>query len=68
MRLGPTQIETIKSEAHRQFGASARVILFGSRTDDQAGAWRASSARLACTRPSSESGSERSGYTWQPDP
>lgn len=34
MRLAPDQIEAIKSVAQRVPGDDARVILFGSRTDD----------------------------------
>ncbi len=34
MRLSPTEIDTIKSETLQQFGADARVFLFGSRVDD----------------------------------
>jgi predicted nucleotidyltransferase len=36
LRLTGKQVEIIKSEAQRQFGAEARVILFGSRTNDLA--------------------------------
>ena len=34
MRLSPIEIDTIKSETVQQFGADARVFLFGSRLDD----------------------------------
>jgi predicted nucleotidyltransferase len=36
VRLSSKQVDVIKAEARRQFGPEARVILFGSRTDDQA--------------------------------
>jgi hypothetical protein len=36
MRLTPDQIEAIKQETERFFGASAQVWLFGSRVDDAA--------------------------------
>lgn len=34
MRLSPSQIETIRDTARRNFGADASVWLFGSRVDD----------------------------------
>jgi predicted nucleotidyltransferase len=36
MRLTPFQVDTVKSTVGRIVGHSARVWLFGSRTDDQA--------------------------------
>jgi predicted nucleotidyltransferase len=36
LRLSPQQVAIIKAEAQRQLGTEARVILFGSRTDDSA--------------------------------
>jgi len=34
MRLSQTEIQTIKAEAWRAFGRGSRVLLFGSRVDD----------------------------------
>lgn len=36
MRLDPNQTRVILDCVHRQFGADAQVLLFGSRLDDQA--------------------------------
>jgi hypothetical protein len=36
MRLTPQEVQTIKDCAHQVFGMTARVMLFGSRVDDQA--------------------------------
>jgi predicted nucleotidyltransferase len=35
MRLTPAQIDIIKSATHSVLGESARVVLFGSRVNDQ---------------------------------
>ena len=35
MRLTPEQIHVIKHSAHTVLGADARVVLFGSRVDDE---------------------------------
>jgi len=34
MRVTPQQTETVKTLAHRHFGADAEIWLFGSRVDD----------------------------------
>lgn len=36
MRLTPPQIKTIRDLVHAQYGTSARVHVFGSRTNDDA--------------------------------
>ena len=36
LRLSPRQIEIINREARRLFGDDVRILLFGSRTDDEA--------------------------------
>jgi predicted nucleotidyltransferase len=36
MRLSPTQAQVIREQALATFGPGARVLLFGSRTDDSA--------------------------------
>ena len=34
MRLTPQQVETVRTLAHRHFGADAAIWLFGSRSDN----------------------------------
>jgi predicted nucleotidyltransferase len=36
MRLSPEHIQNIKSTAHAVLGEGVRIVLFGSRVDDQA--------------------------------